>query len=139
MKARSGAGHPARGILRTAADERVIVEETLRDVARDALADQAGEVEYRVGAGIAGRALAEAARAADAELVVVSTRGAGGVSRLLGAVSQYVLHRPSRTGRQQGSVSGYGAGLAETERTVAGGACRDRGGSVTLPCRWESP
>ena len=46
-------------------------------------------------AGIAGRALAEAARAADAELVVLSTRGEGGVTRLLGAVSQYVLrHAP---------------------------------------------
>ena len=81
--------------LRTAEDERVIVEETLRDAVRDALGDQAGEVEYRVVAGIAGRALVEAARTADAELVVLSTRGEGGVSRLLGAVSQYVLrHAP---------------------------------------------
>ena len=42
-------------------------------------------------AGIAGRALVEAARTADAELVVLSTRGEGGVSRLPCAVSQYVL------------------------------------------------
>jgi nucleotide-binding universal stress UspA family protein len=80
---------------RTAEDERVIVEESLRDVVRDALGDQAGEVGYRVVAGMAGRALVEAARTARAELVVLSTRGEGGVSRLLGAVSQYVLrHAP---------------------------------------------
>ena len=44
---------------------------------------------------IAGRALVEAARTAGAELIVLSTRGEGGVSLLLGAVSQYVLrHAP---------------------------------------------
>ena len=41
-------------MLRTAADEQIIVEEALRDVVRDALGDQAGEVEYRVVAGIGG-------------------------------------------------------------------------------------
>jgi nucleotide-binding universal stress UspA family protein len=48
----------------------------------------AGEVEYRVVAGDRRRPLVEIARTAGAELVVLSTRGQGGGSRLLGAVSQ---------------------------------------------------
>jgi len=81
--------------LRTAADERVLVEDRLRDAVRDALADHAGAVDYRVVAGLSGRALVDAARAADAQLIVLATRGEGGMAKLLGTVSQYVLrHAP---------------------------------------------
>ncbi len=63
----------------------------LRDVVRDALGPAAEQVQYRVVAGLAGRGLVNAARQEDGELIVLATRGDGGMSRLIGAVSQYVL------------------------------------------------
>ena len=50
--------------------------------------------ERTLGAPVPGRALVGAARAADAQLVVLSTRGEA-TARMLGAVSQHVLrHAP---------------------------------------------
>lgn len=81
--------------LRTAEEERILTEETLRDVVRDALGPQADEVEYRTVAGVPGRALVDAARAVHAQLIVLSTRGEATVARVLSAVSQHVLrHAP---------------------------------------------
>ena len=80
--------------LRTAEEERVLTDATLRDIVRDALGPQADDVEYLPVAGVPGRALVEAARATGAQLVVLSTRGEA-TARMLGAVSQHVLrHAP---------------------------------------------
>ena len=80
--------------LRTAEEERILTDATLRDLVRDALGAEADDVEYRAVAGVPGRALVGAARAADAQLVVLSTRGEA-TARMLGAVSQHVLrHAP---------------------------------------------
>jgi nucleotide-binding universal stress UspA family protein len=76
--------------LQTAEEERILTDATLRDIVRDALGPQADDVEYLTVAGIPGRALVDAARAARAQLVVLSTRGEA-ASRMLGAVSQHVL------------------------------------------------
>jgi nucleotide-binding universal stress UspA family protein len=81
--------------LRTAEDERVQTDATLRDIVHDALGAQAGDVEYRAVAGVPGRALVEAARAVRAQLIVLSTRSEATMARVLGAVSQHVLrHAP---------------------------------------------
>jgi nucleotide-binding universal stress UspA family protein len=86
------AARPVAG-LRTYDDERVIAESSLRDAVRDALGDQADHVELRVVLGLPGRKLVEAAHEADAELIVLATRGS--MSLLLGTVNQYVLrHAP---------------------------------------------
>jgi nucleotide-binding universal stress UspA family protein len=78
-------------------EDRVLAESTLRSVIRAALghggtgqaADEA--VESRVEAGQPGRVLVEAARTLDAVMIVLAARKEGAPSRLLGAVSQYVL------------------------------------------------
>ena len=79
-------------------EDRVLAESTLRSVIRAALghggtgqaaADEA--VESRVEAGQPGRVLVEAARTLDAVMIVLAARKEGTPSRLLGAVSQYVL------------------------------------------------
>jgi|SRR5215467_7058739 len=81
--------------LRTAEEERVTTDATLRDIVRDALGGQADDVEYRAVAGAPGRALVGAARAVRAQLIVLSTRGEATMARVLGAVSQHVLrHAP---------------------------------------------
>jgi nucleotide-binding universal stress UspA family protein len=77
--------------LHTGHEERLVAEAALRDVVFDALGDQADLVERRVVSGQAGRNLVEVAREADAQLIVLASRG--GASALLGAVSQYVLRQ----------------------------------------------
>lgn len=75
-------------------EQRQLAESALRQAIRDALGD-ADDVELRVVAGVPGRVLVQTARALDADIVVLSTRKEHAPSRLLGAVSQYVLrHAP---------------------------------------------
>jgi nucleotide-binding universal stress UspA family protein len=71
-------------------EQRKAVESTLRQAVADALGSDNG-VELRVEAGVPGRVLVHTARALDADLVVLATRNERAPSRLLGAVSQYVL------------------------------------------------
>lgn len=81
--------------LRTADDERASTEAALLDIVRDALGAEADAVECRVMAGLPGRAIVEAARSANAQLVVLASRADATVARVLGAVSQHVLrHAP---------------------------------------------
>jgi nucleotide-binding universal stress UspA family protein len=92
-------GEPAIGapaarpmaILRTADDQRIATEAALQDAVADALGGQADQVELQALPGLAGRNLVEAARQANAQLLVLASRGSA--ARLLGAVSQYVLRR----------------------------------------------
>jgi nucleotide-binding universal stress UspA family protein len=79
--------------LRAPADEKVEAEMILREAVESALGDDAVGVECRVIRGLAGRRFVEAAREAQAELIVLAARGS--MSLLLGTVSQYVLrHAP---------------------------------------------
>jgi nucleotide-binding universal stress UspA family protein len=82
--------------LSTATEQRAITEASLRQVVRDALGEQAAEVELRAVQGFPGHALVEVAQEVTAQLVVLAARrGEGAMSRLLGTVSQYVLrHAP---------------------------------------------
>jgi nucleotide-binding universal stress UspA family protein len=73
------------------AEERTITEGTLRQVVEDALGEDAAGVDTRVIQGVPGRALVQAAREAGAQMVVLSARSDGAMSRLLGTVSQFVL------------------------------------------------
>ena len=84
------AAQPVSG-LSTAAEQRELTQSTLEQVVRDALGDDALNVRARVVQGQPGRALVEAAHSAAATLIVLAARRDGTVSRLLGAVSQYVL------------------------------------------------
>jgi nucleotide-binding universal stress UspA family protein len=88
---------------RTLQEQRELAEATLRGVVRNALAARtapgtgagtgAGDDQVRIltVAGLPGRVLVETARELDAELVVLASRKGRSPSRLLGAVSQYVL------------------------------------------------
>jgi nucleotide-binding universal stress UspA family protein len=78
------------GALNTA-EQRDITEATLSQVVRDALGEDATEVEIRVIQGVPGHALVQAAKEAEAQMVVLTARSDGAVSRLLGTVSQFVL------------------------------------------------
>jgi nucleotide-binding universal stress UspA family protein len=81
--------------LRTGEDERVSTEVVLQDIVRDALGGQADGVEFRVMAGVPGRAIVQAARAVHAQLVVLTSRADATTAWMLGAVSQHVLrHAP---------------------------------------------
>ncbi len=71
-------------------EQHQLAESALRQAVRDALGG-ADDVELRVVAGVAGRVLVQTARALDADIVVLATRKEHAPSRLLGAVSQYVL------------------------------------------------
>ncbi len=71
-------------------EQRQLAESALRQAVRDALGD-ADDVELRVVAGVPGRVLVQTARALDADIMVLATRKEHAPSRLLGAVSQYVL------------------------------------------------
>ena len=77
--------------LRTADDERVDAEVSVREAVRDALGDQADGVEVRAILGLAGRKIVETANKVNAQLIVLPTRGS--TSMLLGTVSQYVLRK----------------------------------------------
>ncbi len=67
-----------------------VAESIVRQAVIAALGSDDG-VELRAVAGMPGRALVQAARALDAQLVVLATRREHAPSRLLGPVSQYVL------------------------------------------------
>jgi nucleotide-binding universal stress UspA family protein len=71
-------------------EQRRTTESSLRQAVADALGSDDGVV-LRVEAGVAGRVLVHTARILDADLVVLATREEHAPSRLLGAVSQYVL------------------------------------------------
>lgn len=89
----SALGTPAVRPLATpspADEQRTAAETVLRQAVADALGAVDG-VQLRVEAGVPGRVLVQAARALDAELVVLATRKEHAPSRLLGAISQYVL------------------------------------------------
>ena len=73
----------------TPVDDRAVAEDLLREAVSDALGDAAGRVEHRVVADLPGRALVHAARAVNAQLIVLAARR--GIARVLGTVSQYVL------------------------------------------------
>ena len=77
--------------LRTAEDERIDTETSLRQAVRDVLGEQADAVEIRAILGLAGRKIVETANKANAQLIVLATRGS--TSMLLGTVSQYVLRK----------------------------------------------
>jgi nucleotide-binding universal stress UspA family protein len=77
-------------------EDRVLAESTLRSVVKAALGTEdngAGgpEVQSHVEAGQPGRVLVDQARRLGAVMIVLATRKEGTPSRLLGAVSQYVL------------------------------------------------
>jgi nucleotide-binding universal stress UspA family protein len=71
-------------------EQRASAESVLRQAVADALGSADG-VQLRVEAGVPGRVLVQMARTMDADLVVLATRKEHAPSRLLGAVSQYVL------------------------------------------------
>ena len=75
---------------RSPAEDQELAESTLGSVVKAALGDDGGVV-LRVEAGHAGRVLVETARAHQAVMMVLSARKERTPSRLLGAVSQYVL------------------------------------------------
>jgi nucleotide-binding universal stress UspA family protein len=72
------------------AEDQALAESTLGSVVKAALGGS-GEVELLVQAGQPGRVLVDAARARQAVMVVLAARKERTPSRLLGAVSQYVL------------------------------------------------
>lgn len=74
-----------------AGEDQALTESTLRSVVKAAIGAEESAVETRVVVGAPGRVLVETARAADAQMIVLSARKEGTPSRLLGAVSQYVL------------------------------------------------
>jgi nucleotide-binding universal stress UspA family protein len=78
-------------VLRTPAQERAAAESALRHAVVDALGEEAERVDMRTVLGLAGRNLVDTARKANAELIVLASRGS--TSMLLGTVSQYVLRR----------------------------------------------
>ena len=84
------AGRPV-ATLRTADDERIAAEATLRDAVVDALGEQAEKVQLHTVLGLAGRKLVETAQRLNAQLIVLVGRGSA--SMLLGTVSQYVLRK----------------------------------------------
>jgi nucleotide-binding universal stress UspA family protein len=84
------AGRPV-ATLRTADDERIVAEATLRDAVVDALGEEAGTVKLHTVLGLAGRKLVETAQRLNAQLIVLVGRGSA--SMLLGTVSQYVLRK----------------------------------------------
>jgi nucleotide-binding universal stress UspA family protein len=83
------AGRPISTPL-TEDEQRRTAESKLLKIISKALGAAEG-VELRVVAGVPGRVLIQEARNHKAELVVLSTRKEHAPSRLLGAVSQYVL------------------------------------------------
>jgi nucleotide-binding universal stress UspA family protein len=71
-------------------EQRNTAESALRQAVTDALGSDDG-VALQVKSGVPGRVLVHTARVLDADLVVLATRREHSPSRLLGAVSQYVL------------------------------------------------
>jgi nucleotide-binding universal stress UspA family protein len=75
---------------RSSTEEQELAESTLGSVVKAALDDDSGVV-LRVESGLPGRVLVDTARVHQAVMVVLSARKERIPSRLLGAVSQYVL------------------------------------------------
>ncbi|HEX4256540.1 MAG TPA: universal stress protein [Streptosporangiaceae bacterium] len=75
---------------RSPAEDQKLAESTLDRVVKAALGDDSGVV-LRVESGSPGRVLVDTARVHQAVMVVLSARKERTPSRLLGAVSQYVL------------------------------------------------
>ncbi len=75
---------------RSPAEDQKLTESTLDSVVKAALGDDSGVV-LRVVSGPPGRVLVDTARVHQAVMVVLSARKERTPSRLLGAVSQYVL------------------------------------------------
>ena len=73
----------------TAADDRAVAEDLLREAVSEALGAAAERVEHRVVADLSGRALVHGAQTVNAQLIVLAARH--GIARVLGTVSQYVL------------------------------------------------
>jgi nucleotide-binding universal stress UspA family protein len=84
------AGRPLGG-TRSGSEDRELASSTLRSVLKAALGPDDVTVQAEVEAGQPGRVLVETARARDAVMVVLAARKERTPSRLLGAVSQYVL------------------------------------------------
>ncbi len=76
-------------MFHTPGEQRSAAETALREAALDALGPDAAHVALRIIQGVPGRTLVDAARTLEAELLVLSSRGDGALSWLLG--SQYVL------------------------------------------------
>jgi nucleotide-binding universal stress UspA family protein len=83
------AGRPL-ATTRTTGEDLELATSTLRSVVRAALGADEG-VQVLVAAGQPGRVLVETARERKAVMIVLAARKEGAPSRLLGAVSQYVL------------------------------------------------
>ncbi|HEY2240554.1 MAG TPA: universal stress protein [Streptosporangiaceae bacterium] len=83
------AGRPL-STSRSPAEDLKLAESTLNSVVKAALGDDSGAV-LRVETGSPGRVLVDTARVHQAVMVVLSARKERTPSRLLGAVSQYVL------------------------------------------------
>ncbi len=81
-------GYPVAA-MHTETENRAATESTLRDTVKDELGDQAGHVDMRVSAGVAGRIIVETARETYAQLVVLATAPARSV--VPGTVSHHVL------------------------------------------------
>jgi nucleotide-binding universal stress UspA family protein len=94
-------GYPVAA-MHTDTENRAATESTLRDTVNDELGDQAGHVDMRVSAGLAGRIIVETARETHAQLVVLATTPARSV--VPGTVSHHVLTqgRMPRHGRPLG-------------------------------------
>jgi len=76
---------------RTVGEQSELVKSTLCAAVTQALGSDGGQVEIRAVAGPPGRALVDTARDLKAVLIVLAARKEHSPSRLLGAVSQYVL------------------------------------------------
>ena len=76
---------------RTVGEHSELVKSTLCAAVTQALGSDGGQVEIRAVAGPPGRALVDTARDLKAVLIVLAARKEHSPSRLLGAVSQYVL------------------------------------------------
>ena len=85
------AAQPGSAPGTAAEQERVHAESSLREALADALGDLADAVEVRAVLGLAGRRIVETAHRANAQLIVLATRGS--TSLLIGTVSQYVLRK----------------------------------------------
>jgi nucleotide-binding universal stress UspA family protein len=114
--------------LRSADDERLAAESSLRDAVREVLGEDAGQVQVLAVLGLAGRKIVETAHKVNAQLIVLATHGSA--SLLLGTVSQYVLRKapcpvlivPARPARL-GPPRAYRARLARVALIPAGLSC----------------
>ena len=81
-------GYPVAA-MHTDTENRAATESTLRNTVNDELGDQAGHVDMRISAGLAGHIIVETARETHAQLVVLATSPARSV--VPGTVSHHVL------------------------------------------------